>query len=234
MVLSVPVPSSSVNCNSFFDFGTATHSLTFTARKSDLLNVSKSTNSSNKGSTFTLEKSIFSDSVFTFFSGASEAVLFTSFFLFTPSKDFIVGKRSTSLIAAESVSSIHILSIPNPIPPVGGIPISSAFMKSSSVCVRFFVALSKELFLCLETFSLVDRVVQLGVCVRHFPSVHEELETLYIVRILRFLLGERRNLNRVIHYKGRLEQMLFYKFLEEQIQNIALLVSFFKFYVDAP
>lgn len=67
MVLSVPVPSSRVNCNSFFDFGTATHSLTFTARKSDLLNVSKSTNSSNKGSTFTLEKSIFSDSVFTFF-----------------------------------------------------------------------------------------------------------------------------------------------------------------------
>lgn len=91
MVLSVPVPSSRVNCNSFFDFGTATHSLTFTARKSDLLNVSKSTNSSNKGSTFTLEKSIFSDSVFTFFSGASEAVLFTSFFLFTPSKDFSVG-----------------------------------------------------------------------------------------------------------------------------------------------
>ena len=29
MVLSVPVPSSRVNCNSFFDFGTATHSLTF-------------------------------------------------------------------------------------------------------------------------------------------------------------------------------------------------------------
>ena len=67
MVLSVPVPSSRVNCNSFFDFGTATHSLTFTARKSDLLNVSKSTNSSNKGSTFTLEKSIFSDSVLHFF-----------------------------------------------------------------------------------------------------------------------------------------------------------------------
>ena len=40
-------------------FGTAAHSLTFTARKSDLLNVSKSTSSSNKGSTFTLEKSIF-------------------------------------------------------------------------------------------------------------------------------------------------------------------------------
>ena len=81
MVLSVPVPSSRVNCNSFFDFGTATHSLTFTARKSDLLNVSKSTTSSNKGSIFTLEKSIFSDSVFTFFSGASEAVVIYIIFL---------------------------------------------------------------------------------------------------------------------------------------------------------
>ena len=46
MVLSVPVPSSRVNCKSFFDFGTATHSLTLTARKSDFENVSKSTNSS--------------------------------------------------------------------------------------------------------------------------------------------------------------------------------------------
>ena len=46
MVLSVPVPSSRVNCNSFLDFGTATHSLTLTARKSDFENVSKSTNSS--------------------------------------------------------------------------------------------------------------------------------------------------------------------------------------------
>ena len=60
MVRSVPVPSSSVNCNSFFDLGTATLSFTLTALKSDLLNVSKSTSSSNKGSIFTLEKSIFS------------------------------------------------------------------------------------------------------------------------------------------------------------------------------
>ena len=41
----------------------ATHSLTFTALKSDLLNVSKSTSSSNKGSIFTFEKSIFSSTV---------------------------------------------------------------------------------------------------------------------------------------------------------------------------
>ena len=34
---SVPVPSSRVNCNSFLDLGTATHSFTLTALKSDLL-----------------------------------------------------------------------------------------------------------------------------------------------------------------------------------------------------
>ena len=58
MVLSVPVPSSRVNCNNFFDFGTATHYLTFTARKSDFENVSKSTYSVKSGSIFTLEKSM--------------------------------------------------------------------------------------------------------------------------------------------------------------------------------
>ena len=60
---SVPVPSSRVNCNSFLDFFTASHAFTFTARKSDLLNVSKSTSSLNSGSISTLEKSIFSFAV---------------------------------------------------------------------------------------------------------------------------------------------------------------------------
>ena len=51
-------PSSRVNCRSFLLFGTAKQSFTFTARKSDLLNVSKSTDSSNNGSISTLEKSM--------------------------------------------------------------------------------------------------------------------------------------------------------------------------------
>lgn len=46
---------------------------------------------------------------------------------------FIVGNSNTSLIAVEPVRIIHILSMPNPMPPVGGIPISRAFKKSSSV-----------------------------------------------------------------------------------------------------
>ena len=57
---------------------------------------------------------------------------FSLLFLYL-SNVFIVGKSNTSLIACESVNNIHIRSIPNPIPPVGAIPISSAFMKSSSV-----------------------------------------------------------------------------------------------------
>lgn len=92
---SVPVPSSSVNCNSFFDFGTATHSLTFTARKSDLLNVSKSTSSSNKGSIFTLEKSIFYGSAFT----SSEGLELTPFSAFTPPMLFIVGSLIPNILS---------------------------------------------------------------------------------------------------------------------------------------
>ncbi len=44
----------------------------------------------------------------------------------------IVGNNKTSLIDAESVSTITIRSIPMPTPPVGGIPYSSAVQKSSS------------------------------------------------------------------------------------------------------
>ena len=127
------MPSSSVNCKSFLLFGTATHSLTLTALKSDLLNVSKSTSSSNKGSIFTFEKSIFSSTVAFWLQFSASSLLASLFSLTGLSKLFIVGNNKTSLIAAAFVSNIHILSIPNPIPPVGGIPISSAFIKSSSV-----------------------------------------------------------------------------------------------------
>ena len=67
-------------------FGTATHSFTFTARKSDLLNVSKSTDSSNNGSTFTFEKSILSFAVknpllsLAVFCASSSAALVLSLF----------------------------------------------------------------------------------------------------------------------------------------------------------
>ena len=106
--LKLPVPSSRVNCNSFLDFLTASHALTFTALKSDLLKVSKSTNSSNKGSTFTLEKSMTSS-----FSGAvSEVLLFDLEAFLSASSDFIVGKSNTSRMAWESVRSMTRRSMP--------------------------------------------------------------------------------------------------------------------------
>ena len=83
------------------DFGTATHSLTLTARKSDLLNVSKSTSSSNKGSTFTFEKSIFSFAVknplLSFAASAASPSEDLEAFL-SESSDFIVGKINKSIL----------------------------------------------------------------------------------------------------------------------------------------
>ena len=95
---------------------------------------------------------------------------------------------------------------------------------SSSPC-------SEQLFLCCETLSLIDRVIQLGVSICHLPAIHKELKTLYIVRIVRFLLCQRRNLDRMIHDKGRLDQMLLDKFLKEQVQDIALLMALLKLYM---
>lgn len=60
----------------------------------------------------------------------SKPLILLAFYL---SSVFIVGKSSTSRIAALSVRSMHIRSIPKPMPPVGGMPTISAFMKSSSV-----------------------------------------------------------------------------------------------------
>ena len=117
-------PSSIVNLRSFLDFGTASQAKILTALKSDFAKVSKSTNSSKSGSIFTFEKSIFSGveavtGLFSIFLGASSG--------------FIVGKRITSLMLTDSVISITSLSTPIPIPPVGGIPYSSAVRKSSSI-----------------------------------------------------------------------------------------------------
>ena len=67
--------------------GTATHSLTLTALKSDFENVSKSTVSSNNGSILTFEKSIFSTGLVSS-TGAASEVLFA---FLSASKDFIVG-----------------------------------------------------------------------------------------------------------------------------------------------
>ena len=100
------------------------HSRTLTALKSDFEKVSKSTISSNSGSTLTFEKSIFS-------SASLTSSLLPSFF--SAPIGFIVGKSIASLMLGASAISIIALSIPIPSPPVGGIPTSRAFTKSISI-----------------------------------------------------------------------------------------------------
>ena len=134
MVRFRSVPSFSVNFRSFLDFGTASQASILTTLKSDLLNVSKSTSSANKGSIFTLERSICTLGADTV---AASAEPFTAAFsaLFSArfgSRVFIVGKRMTSRMVLEFVSSITQRSMPIPMPPVGGMPYSKAVRKSSS------------------------------------------------------------------------------------------------------
>jgi len=83
--------------------------------------------------------------------------------------------------------------------------------------VRFLITSRKSLLLGSETCALVDRIIQLRVSICHLPAVHEELKTLYIVRVLRLLLRERRNLDRMIHHERRLDQVLLDILLEEKI-----------------
>ena len=93
--------------------------------------------------------------------------------------------------------------------------------------VRFLIPLCKEFFLRLKALPLVNRIVQFGIGITHFPSGDEQLEPFHVVRLIRFPLGEGRNFHRMIHDKGRLTQMFFYKFLKEQIQNIPLGMAVF-------
>ena len=79
--------------------------------------------------------------------------------------------------------------------------------------------------LCGETLTLIDRIVQLGVCITHLPCIDEELETLYLAWIRRLLLRQWRNLDWMIHDKCWLDQLLLAELLEEQVDNITLLMT---------
>ena len=91
--------------------------------------------------------------------------------------------------------------------------------------VCFLITCVCKGILCFETFSLIDRVVELGICVTHFPCIDKELETLYLVRIGRFLLGQRRDLDRMIHDKCRLDQLFLTVLLEEEVDDVTLLMT---------
>ena len=95
--------------------------------------------------------------------------------------------------------------------------------------LRLFVSGRRIGVLQSETLPLIDGIVELGIGVCHLPAIHKELETLHILGIVRFFLGQRGYLDGMIHDEGRLNQMLFHVFLKEQVQDISLLMSFLKF-----
>ena len=205
-----------VNCRSFLDFGTATHSFTFTALKSDLLKVSKSTIfcQTTARSLPWKNRSFLRGCSFS----ATDAVQLPSTVLHCLLRSLQHPVTSLSGTGAHhgspalSVSSITRRSIPYPIPPVGGIPISSAFRKSSSVCCASSSPASNAfLSCCCETFSLINRVIQLGICITHLPSIDtysSKRSTLFgIVPVSSLVSGE--IVDWMIHNKCWLNQLLF-------------------------
>src|SRR5699024_11808995 len=60
-------------------------------------------------------------------------------------------------------------------------------------------------------------------------SLHDALPIL--IGIVRFFLGKRRDLDGMIHHKGRLDQMLLHEFFKEQIQDLALLMPLLIFHM---
>ena len=97
--------------------------------------------------------------------------------------------------------------------------------------VRFLVARSKRRVLRRKTLSLVDRVVQLGVRVAHFPRVDEQLKALHLRRVARLLFRQRRNRQRVVHDERRLNELLLAVFLKEQVDDVAFRVTLLIFNV---
>ena len=84
------------------------------------------------------------------------------------------------------------------------------------------------ILLC-EALALVDGVVELGISVAHLPAVHEHLKSLYIAGLIGILLCKRRDLDRMIHNKSRLDQVLLDILLKEEVEDISLGMAFFKF-----
>ena len=110
MVRSLPDPSSRTNFRSFLLFFTASHSFTFTTLKSDFAKVSKSTNSSNSGSIFTLERSSCTLGADTPAAAASNAFGLDSavsalLSFFFASNDFIVGTFSATILKRALITS---------------------------------------------------------------------------------------------------------------------------------
>ena len=118
----------------------------------------------------------------------------------------MAGKRMTSRAVLAPVKIIASRSIPRPTPPVGGIPCSSASMKSSSRAgpPRRRAPARRP---AARSGPLLDGVVELGVGVGDLESTDEGLQALDQALFAAVRLGEGRELDRVVEEEGGLDQL---------------------------
>ena len=88
-----------------------------------------------------------------------------------------------------------------------------------------FVALLGEGVLGGEALALVDGVVELGVGVAHLPAVDVELEALDLGRVAGLFLGQRADLDGMVHDEGGLDHLVLAELVEEEVDDVALLVA---------
>ena len=90
----------------------------------------------------------------------------------------MAGKRITSRMEGWSVSTISSRSTPTPSPPVGGMPYSSARMKSASSSWASSSPAARCRAWSSKRRALVVGIVELAEGVGQLPALHEELEAL--------------------------------------------------------
>ncbi len=111
-------------------------------------------------------------------------------------------------------------------PPVGGMPADLHGIEEVLVGVLgLFIALLGQSVLGGEALALVDGIVELGVGVAHLPAVDVELEALDLGRIVGLFLGQRADLDRMVHNEGGLDHLVFAELVEEEVDDVALLVA---------
>ena len=120
----------------------------------------------------------------------------------------------------ESVRSIISLSTPIPRPPVGGIPYSSALMKSSSIMLASSSPSSRFLTCCrnLSFWSIGSLSSEYAL---PFPP-YMKSSNLSVSSGLSGFLGEGRYFDGIVYNKCRLDKMLLDQFLKYQVHYLAL------------
>ena len=69
--------------------------------------------------------------------------------------------------------------------------------------------------LCLESFQLIERIIELVEAIGDLFACHKKLKPLCNLRILITSTGERRDIDRIVSDKGRVDELLFDKCIKE-------------------